>query len=352
MAKKKKAAAKVSSKGRAKTRPKMPVKPRSKAAVRKPGDFYPPIKPFDTGMLRVSPVHEIYYEQSGNPKGKPVVFLHGGPGGGTNPKMRQFFDPKRYRIVLFDQRGCGKSKPSANLEDNTTWHLVADIEALREKLGIDRWMVFGGSWGSTLALAYSQKHPARCTELVLRGIFLLRRQELDWFYQNPLGAASFFPDLWEGFIAPLTAEERKDCINSFYKRLTSDNRETLIEAARAWSIWEGALSYMFLNKDYLKQFGDPKFAAEFARIECHYFVNKGWLRNESQLIDDVDKIRHIPAVIVQGRYDVVCPATSAWDLHKAWPEADLKIVPDAGHAAFEPGIARELVKACDRFSRT
>src|SRR5687767_10984849 len=265
--------AKTKKKVKSKARPKARAKVQAKAILRKPGDFYPPIKPFDTGVLRVSPVHEIYYEQSGNPKGKPVVFLHGGPGGGTSPKMRQFFDPKKYRIVLFDQRGCGKSKPSANLVDNTTWHLVSDIEALREKLGIGRWMVFGGSWGSTLALAYSQKHPERCTELVLRGIFLLRRQELEWFYQNPLGAASLFPDLWEDYVAPLSLAERKDCIGSYYKRLTSDNRDTLLEAARAWSIWESALSYMKLNKDYVKQFGDPKFAAEFARIECHYFVN-------------------------------------------------------------------------------
>jgi proline iminopeptidase len=333
-----------------KTRGKVKTK-RTAPARRAPGDFYPPIAPYNKGMLRVSPVHEIYYEESGNPKGKPVVFLHGGPGGGTDAKMRQFFDPKKYRIVLFDQRGCGKSKPSANLEDNTTWHLVSDIEAIREKLGLEKWMVFGGSWGSTLALAYAQKHPARCTELVLRGIFLLRRSELDWFYQKADGAASLFPDLWEDYLKPLSAEERKDCVASYYRRLTSDNRETLLEAARAWSIWESALSYMKLNKDYVKRAGDPKFAAEFARIECHYFINKGWLSTDSQLIDDVPKIRHIPAVIVQGRYDVVCPVTSAWDLHKAWPEADLRIVPDAGHSAFERGIARELVLACDRFAK-
>jgi proline iminopeptidase len=333
-----------------KTRGKIKTK-RTAPARRAPGDFYPPIAPYNKGMLRVSPVHEIYYEESGNPKGKPVVFLHGGPGGGTDAKMRQFFDPKKYRIVLFDQRGCGKSKPSANLEDNTTWHLVSDIEAIREKLGLEKWMVFGGSWGSTLALAYAQKHPVRCTELVLRGIFLLRQSELDWFYQKADGAASLFPDLWEDFLKPLSAEERKDCVASYYRRLTSDNRETLLEAARAWSIWESALSYMKLNKDYVKRAGDPKFAAEFARIECHYFINKGWLSTDSQLIDDVPKIRHIPAVIVQGRYDVVCPVTSAWDLHKAWPEADLRIVPDAGHSAFERGIARELVLACDRFAK-
>ncbi len=346
--KKSKKKTKMMVKARAKARPA----PRRKAApARRAGEFYPPIKPYNAGMLRVSDVHEIYFEESGNPQGKPVIFLHGGPGGGTDPKMRQFFDPKRYRIVLFDQRGCGKSKPSANLEDNTTWHLVSDIEAIRAKLGIDKWMVFGGSWGSTLALAYAQQHPGRCTELVLRGIFLLRKQELDWFYQDPHGAAALFPDLFEDYLKPLSADERRNCVESYYRRLTSDNRETLLEAARAWSIWEGALSYMHLNKDYVKRFGDPKFAAEFARIECHYFINKGWLRNESQLLDDVPKIRHLPAVIVQGRFDVVCPATSAWDLHKAWPEADLRIVPDAGHAAFESGIARELVLACDRFAK-
>ena len=321
------------------------------AAARRPGDFYPPIRPYDSGYLRVSPVHEIYYEQSGNPNGKPVVFLHGGPGGGTDSKMRRFFNPKRYRIVLFDQRGCGKSRPSASLVDNTTWHLVDDIETIRKHLRIERWQVFGGSWGSTLALAYAQKHPERCTELVLRGIFLLRHEELTWFYQNPLGAASLFPDLWEHYLKPLSLEERKDCMQSYYKRLTSDDRETLLEAARAWSIWEGALAYMKLNQNYIKQFADPKFAAAFARIECHYFVNGGFLERPNQLLEDVVKIRHIPAVIVQGRFDVVCPARSAWDLHKAWPGSTLRIVPDAGHSAFEPGIARELVLATDAFSR-
>lgn len=323
----------------------------ARVAARKSGDFYPPIKPYNTGMLRVSAEHELYYEESGNPRGKPVVFLHGGPGGGTDAKMRQFFNPKRYRIVLFDQRGCGKSRPAASLVDNTTWHLVADVEALREKLGIERWQVFGGSWGSTLALAYAQKHPERCTELVLRGIFLLRRSELEWFYQDPLGAAQIFPDLWEDYLKPLTPAERADCIQSYYRRLTSEDRATLLEAARAWSVWEGALSYIKQNKDYVKRFGDPKFASAFARIECHYFVNGGFLDRPNQLLEDVAKIRHIPAVIVQGRFDIVCPMRSAWDLHRAWPEADLRVVSDAGHSAFEPGISRQLVLATDRFSR-
>jgi proline iminopeptidase len=334
-----------------KKRAAKPARKVAPAGARKQGDFYPPIKPYNSGFLRVSPLHEIYYEESGNPKGKPVVFLHGGPGGGTDAKMRQFFNPKRYRIVLFDQRGSGKSKPSASLVDNTTWHLVSDIETIREHLKVDKWQVFGGSWGSTLALAYAQKHPERCTELVLRGIFLLRKSELDWFYQDPLGAGSLFPDLWEDYLAPLSEKERADCVASFYKRLTSDNRDTLLEAARAWSIWESALSYIKMNTNYVKRANDAEFAAAFARIECHYFINGGFLERPNQLLEDVHKIRHIPTVIVQGRFDVVCPARSAWDLHKAWPEADLRIVPDAGHSAFEPGTARELVKATDRFSR-
>jgi len=280
-----------------------------------------------------------------------VVFLHGGPGGGTDAKMRRFFNPQRYRIVLFDQRGCGKSRPAASLVDNTTWHLVSDIEAVREHLKIDKWLVFGGSWGSTLALAYAQKHPQRCTELVLRGIFLLRRWELEWFYQDPDGAGALFPDLWEHYIAPLSAEERKDCMRAYYRRLTSDDRKTLLEAARSWSIWEGALSYIKMNQDAVRKYGDPEFAASFARIECHYFVNGGWLERENQLLEDVAKIRHIPATIIQGRFDIVCPMRTAWALHKAWPEADFRIVPDAGHSAFEPGTTRELVKACDRYSK-
>jgi proline iminopeptidase len=326
-------------------------KSRKAMPARKAGDFYPPIRPYQSGHLRVSPVHEIYYEQSGNPNGKPVVFLHGGPGGGTDSKMRRFFDPKRYRIVLFDQRGCGKSRPPASLEDNTTWHLVADIEALREHLKIGKWQVFGGSWGSTLALAYSQKHPERCTELVLRGIFTLRRWELEWFYQDPGGAAALFPDLWEHYIEPLSEEERKDCMRAYYRRLTSDDRKTLLAAARSWSIWEGALSYIKMNQNIVKRYGDPEFAAAFARIECHYFVNGGWLERENQLLDDVHKIRHIPATIVQGRFDVVCPMRTAWALHKAWPEADFRVVSDAGHSAFEAGTSRELVNACNRYSR-
>jgi proline iminopeptidase len=313
--------------------------------------LYPPTEAYSSGYLRVSAVHEIYWEESGNPRGKPVVFLHGGPGGGTDPKMRSFFDPRRYRIVLFDQRGCGKSRPHASLVDNTTWHLVDDIETLRAHLGIERWHVFGGSWGSTLALAYGQAHPQRVTSLVLRGIFLLRRWELDWFYQNPGGAGALYPDLWEHYVEPIPAAERGDMIGAFYRRLTSDDPQVLRRAARAWAIWEGATSFLKLNPSYVAKFQDDSYAAAFARIECHYFMNNGFLRSDDQLIADVGSIRRVPAVIVQGRYDVVCPMRSAWDLHRAWPEADLRIVPDAGHSAFERGITHELVAATDRFAR-
>jgi proline iminopeptidase len=314
--------------------------------------LYPRIKPYSCGFLRVSDVHEIYFEESGNPQGKPAVFLHGGPGGGTDVKMRSFFDPKLYRIVLLDQRGCGKSRPHASLVDNTTWHLVEDIERVREHLRIERWLVFGGSWGSTLALAYAETHPQRVTELVLRGIFLLRRWELEWFYQNPGGAGAIYPDLWERYVAPIPAAERGDMIRAYYSRLTSDSPEVLKTAAQAWSTWEGATSYLHLNADYVSKFEESQYAAAFARIECHYFINGGFMRTDNQLIEEVTSIRHIPAVIVQGRYDVICPMKSAWDLHRAWPEADLRIVPDAGHSAFERSNIHELVSATDRFANT
>lgn len=324
---------------------------KARAGARRSG-LYPPIRPFNSGYLRVSPVHELYYEESGNPRGKPAIFLHGGPGGGTDPSMRRFFDPRAYRIVLLDQRGCGKSRPHASLEDNTTWHLVQDIESLREHLGLERWLVFGGSWGSTLALAYAQAHPERVTELVLRGIFMLRRWELAWFYQDPGGAAAIYPDLWEHYVEPIPPAERGDMITAYYKRLTSSNPAVVAKAARAWSIWEGATSYLRYNPDYVARFQqDDAYAAAFARIECHYFINAGFFRQDDQLLADVGRIRNIPAVIVQGRYDVVCPIRSAWDLHRAWPEADLRIIPDAGHSAFEAGTTAELVKATDRFRK-
>ena len=276
-------------------------------------ELYPPLAPFRTGMLRVSDVHTLYFEESGNPAGKPVVFLHGGPGGGTDPKQRRFFDPKRYRIVLFDQRGCGKSTPHANLEDNTTWHLVGDIEALRTHLGIEKWQVFGGSWGSTLALAYAEKHPERVTELVLRGIFLLRERELKWFYQ--WGTSELFPDAWEKYLEPIPEAERADLVSAYHARLTSKDPAVQAAAAKAWSIWEAATSHLYINADYVARAGEDRFALAFARIECHYFVNKGFFESESELLDGVPKIRHIPSVIVQGRYDVVCPVVTAWQLH-------------------------------------
>ncbi|WP_158754290.1 prolyl aminopeptidase [Dyella sp. S184] len=311
--------------------------------------LYPEIEPFDRGLLKVSALHTLYYEQSGNPNGKPVVFLHGGPGGGTSPKCRRFFDPAIYRIVLFDQRGCGKSTPHAELTDNTTWDLVADIERLRGHLSIDRWQVFGGSWGSTLALAYAQTHPDKVTELVLRGIFMLRRWELEWFYQK--GCDALYPDAWETYLNAIPEAERGDLMSAYHRRLTSTDPKTRTDAARAWSVWEGATSFLWQDSSHIESSAEDEFALAFARIECHYFVNGGFFEHDDQLLRNVDRIRKIPTVIVQGRYDVVCPLRSAWDLHRAWPKADLHIVQDAGHSAFEPGITRELLEATDRFGR-
>ncbi len=323
------------------------------ARAKSPGPLrrlYPPIKPYNSGFLRVSELHEIHFEECGNRQGKPAVFLHGGPGGGLDPKMRRFFDPARYRIVLLDQRGCGKSRPRAALTENTTWDLVSDIERLREHLRIERWLVFGGSWGSTLGLAYAEAHPERVTELVLRGIFLLRRWELEWFYQSPGGAGALYPDLWERYIEPIPEAERGDMMRAYYARLISKDAAVRKPAAKAWSIWEGATSYLRTAADYVAKFDKDRYCEAFARIECHYFVNAGFFHSDGQLLADVHRIRHIPAVIVQGRYDVVCPMRSAWDLHRAWPEAELRIVPDAGHSAFEKGNLHELVTATDRFA--
>lgn len=309
--------------------------------------LYPALEPDRSGRLDVGDGHELYYEESGNPGGKPVVFLHGGPGGGTTAKMRQFFDPSAYRIVLFDQRGAGRSRPHANLEANTTWHLVDDIERLRRHLGIERWQVFGGSWGSTLALAYAETHPERVTELVLRGIFMLRRKEIEWFYQR--GVSELFPDLWQHFLAPIPENERDDLLHAYHRRLTGDDSATRLRAAKAWSVWEGSTSTLLPKAEVRKIFEEDDMALSMARIESHYFVNAGFME-EGQLLRDVDRVRHIPAVLVQGRYDVVCPPVTAWELSRAWPEADLRIVPDAGHAAFEPGNVHELVSATDRFA--
>ena len=309
---------------------------------------YPPIEPYRTHRLRVSHLHELHVEECGNPAGKPILFVHGGPGGGTEPWQRTFFNPQKYRIVLFDQRGCGKSTPHAELAENTTWDLVADMEKIRALLGINRWVVFGGSWGSTLALAYAQAHPTAVSGLILRGIFLLRQAEVDWFYQE--GANWIFPDAWEPYRDAIPAAERGDFVQAYYKRLTSSDAAVRLAAARAWSTWEGATSKLFPNDDMVARYGSDQFADAFARIECHYFINKGFFRRDDQLLADIGKIRHIPGIIVQGRYDAVCPAKSAWDLHRAWPEAQLQIVGDAGHAASEPGIFSRLIDAADRYA--
>ena len=324
--------------------------PASPALLRDPLTWrYPAIEPFKTGRLKVSAVHELYYEESGNPAGKPVVFVHGGPGGGTEPSYRQFFDPRVYRIILFDQRGCGLSTPHASLEDNTTWTLVADMERLRTHLNIDKWQVFGGSWGSTLSLVYAVTHPTRVTELVLRGIFLARQEEIDWLYQ--FGASEIFPDAWDNYVAVIPPAERQDMVAAYHRRLTGADEKERRRAAIAWSSWEGHVTKLIPVASHIDRFEEAEFALAFARIECHYFLNKAFFEKDGWLLDQIPKIRHIPAAIVHGRYDVCCPFKSAWELHKAWPEADLFAVPDAGHAASEPGIARALVGATDRFAR-
>ncbi len=310
--------------------------------------LYRGLEPFDSGYLPASGLHEVYYEQCGNPRGKPAVFLHGGPGGGGDVTPRRFFDPERYRIVLLDQRGCGRSRPHAELRENTTWDLVADIEALRSRLNIERWLVFGGSWGSTLSLLYAEAHPERVTGLVLRGIFLLRPAEIAWFYQQ--GASNLYPDAWEPYWEFIPAAERDDMVQAYYRRLTGPDPQVALEAARRWSIWEGSTSHLLASASTVERFGADHFALAFARIEAHYFVNHAFMAEPDQILRDVGRLRHIPAVIVQGRYDVVCPLRSAWDLHRAWPEAELRIVPDAGHSAFEPGIVHELITATDKFA--
>ncbi len=315
--------------------------------------LYPTIEPYDTGEMLVGDGHRVYWEVSGNPDGKPVVFLHGGPGSGTSPGQRRFFDPEAYRIVLFDQRGCGRSTPHASAPDAdfrhiTTAHLIADIELLRKNLGIDKWQVFGGSWGSALALAYAQAHPSAVTELVLRGIFTLRREELEWFYEG--GAAALFPDLWESFLAQIPILERSHLIEAYHRRLFDPDPAVHVPAAIAWSTWEAATVTLTPDPAQIAALSDPQKATAFARIENHFFVHRGWW-DEGQLIAGVDAIRHIPAVIVQGRHDVATPMMTAWDLHRAWPEAEFIVVDDAGHAATEPGTQRALRAATDRFAR-
>ena len=312
-------------------------------------NLYPPIEPYREGKLQVSALHTIHYEESGNPQGKPVIFLHGGPGGGITPMYRQYFDPNKWRIVIFDQRGCGQSTPYAELRENTTWDLVSDIEKLREHLQIAKWFVFGGSWGSTLALAYSQTHPNSCLGLILRGIFMLRPQELHWFYQS--GASYIYPDAWQEYLKPIPPEEREDLLSAYYQRLTSEDKNTRLEAARAWSIWEASTSKLLPSTETIQRFGEEDFAEAFARIECHYFVNGGFFTTENQLLDNIDLIRHLPGIIVQGRYDVVCPMITAWELHQVWSEAEFIVVPDAGHSVSEPGIRHALIEATDKFAR-
>jgi len=311
--------------------------------------LYDELEPFDSGKLRVSAVHELYYEQCGNPKGKPVVFLHGGPGAGLVPDYRRFFDPEAYRIILFDQRGAGRSVPHACLDDNTTWHLVNDIEQLREHFDVEQWLIFGGSWGSTLALAYAETHPERVRGLVLRGIFLGRPHEISWLYEDSQGASAIFPDGWEKFAGIIPEAERTDMIGAYYRRLTDKDESIRMEAARAWSIWESSALKLLPDQKMIDDFSAPETAISLARIECHYFMNNCFFETDNYLLEHVERIRHIPAVIVHGRYDVICPLTNAWDLHRAWPEATLTIVPDAGHASTETGIAAALVGATDGF---
>ncbi|MHC8508614.1 MAG: prolyl aminopeptidase [Rhodospirillales bacterium] len=311
--------------------------------------LYPPVAPFDDAMLAVSGLHTVHYEQAGNPDGAPALFVHGGPGGGVEPVYRRFFDPEHYRVVLFDQRGCGKSTPHAELRENTTWDLIADMERIRETLGIEKWLVFGGSWGSTLALAYAMAHPERVTALVLRGVFTIRKAEIAWFYQA--GADRIFPDAWERYLAPIPENERGDMVTAYHQRLISDDRMVRMKAARAWAGWEGATLSFLPDPPREARFAADRFAEAFARIECHYFINGGFFEQDGWLLrpENVSKIRHIAGVIVQGRYDICTPMRTAWDLHRAWPEAELKIVDDAGHASSEPGVVHELVTATDGF---
>ena len=311
-------------------------------------ELFPNIEPFNTFHLPVSDLHTIYVEESGNKNGKPVIFLHGGPGGGVDPKYRRYFNPDKWRIIMFDQRGCGKSTPFAELKENTTWDLVDDIEKIRNHLSIDRWVIYGGSWGSTLSLAYSQTYPDSCKALILRGIFLVRKKEIHWFYQE--GASKIFPDDWQSFIAPIPIEKRDNLLEAYYNLLIGKDSSKKIEAAKAWSTWEGSTVRLIQDKDFIGDFSDEKFAEAFARIESHYFMNNAWFNSDNHLIENVDKIRHIPAVIIHGRYDVICPVENAWELHQAWPESELHIIPDAGHSIFEEGIKDKILEYTEKFS--
>ena len=317
---------------------------------KKSNSLFRNIKPYLTDFLEVGK-HKIYYEECGNPNGKPAVFLHGGPGGGGSTRVRGFFNPKIYRIVIFDQRGCGRSHPHGCLKNNTTWDLVEDIEKLKNKLNIQKWLVFGGSWGSTLSLAYAQTYPNSVSELILRGIFMLRKNELDWFYQD--GASRIFPEAWEGFLKPIDQKDHHNLMNAYHEIFMSDDEEKKMKAAVAWSKWEGSVSTLSHKPDMVNSYTESKFALAFALIENHYFINKGFLENENQLIsiESIDKIRHIPAKIIQGRYDIVCPMETAWELAKNWKEAELIVAPSSGHSAFEKEITHELIRATQEFSK-
>ncbi len=308
---------------------------------------YPPLEPYNSGMLDVGNGHQIYWEMCGNPAGKPAVFLHGGPGAGCSEDHRRLFDPERYRVLLFDQRGCGRSTPHASTDSNTTWHLVEDMEALRMMHDVDRWLVIGGSWGSTLALAYAQTHPERVSELIVRGVFTARRSELLWFYQD--GASWIYPDKWQKFLEPIPDEDRGDLISAYHKQLFSENSRARLAAAKAWSVWEGETVRLMPDKKLSELHGSDDFALAMARIENHYFVNKAFLK-DAQLLRDAKKLKDIPGVIIQGRQDVVAPARTAWDLHRAWPEADFHLIEGAGHAYNEPGILNQTILATDHFA--
>lgn len=310
--------------------------------------LYPEITPFNTFRLKVSTLHEIYVEECGNPQGIPVVFVHGGPGGGINANHRRYYNPEKYRIILFDQRGCGQSTPHAELNENTTWDLVNDMEKIRQHLSISKWAVFGGSWGSTLSLTYAITHPDKCLALFLRGIFLLRKKEIDWFYQE--GCSKIFPDAWEKYVAPIPSDERGNFVEAYYKRLKSPDKKIRHEAAVAWSVWEGTTSKLLPDVATISHFAEDGFADAFARIECHYFINKGFFPEDNYILNNVNKIRHIPTWIIQGRYDVVCPAESAWDLHRAFPESKLELIADAGHSMTEKGIIDGLIRATVEFT--
>ncbi|SIP92590.1 prolyl aminopeptidase Serine peptidase. MEROPS family S33 [Rhizobium sp. RU35A] len=309
--------------------------------------YYPEIEPYETGMLDVGDGHSIYWERVGTKGAKPVVFLHGGPGGGCNANQRRVFDPSLYDVLLFDQRGCGRSTPHASLEANTTWHLVADIERLRQMIGVERWMVFGGSWGSTLALAYSETHPDRVTELLVRGVYTLTKAELDWYYQ--FGVSEMYPDRWEQFVAPVPESERHEMMAAYHRRLTGTDEAEKLRFAKAWSQWEGATISLVPNPRQIDSFGEDHYAIAFARIENHYFMHAGWLE-EGQLLRDAHKLQGIPGVIVHGRYDMPCPLKYAWELSKRWTDGELTIVEAAGHALTEPGILDQLIRATDRFA--